>query len=77
MSQNAVNVDLQQCPTEECECGCPYFEDRIIMKRVPGIMVGSTADQFVPVRFYACKFCNTPHKSTKITVPQWSPKFEG
>lgn len=77
MSQNAIQVDLQKCPDEVCECGCPFYENRTIIKRIPGLMAGSTSDQFAPVNFYACKFCGIPHKATKIAIPQWSPKFEG
>jgi len=68
--QKSINVDLNKCPDERCECGSPFYVPKTIIKRIPGIMAGSHEDLFNPVTFYACSLCGKPHRSTKITVPE-------
>lgn len=61
---------LFKSPDEYCECGCPYFKERIVIKRLPGIMFGTTQDSFQPVPFMACEKCGAPHRATEFDVPR-------
>lgn len=74
MSQNAVQVDLNKCPDEICECGSPFWKIKHIIKRIPGIMAGSTTDIYNPVQYFACELCETPHRATRITIPKYETK---
>lgn len=74
--QKQVNVDLNKCPDERCECGNPFYTMKTIIKRIPGIMVAQTEDIFNPVNYFACDVCGKPHRATKITVPQYETKGE-
>ena len=60
MSKN-VQVDLNKMPDVRCECGHPYFVSRMIIKRIPGLMVGGSVDQFAPLNFMACALCSLPY----------------
>ncbi len=75
--QNQINIklsDLIKCPDDFCECGCPYFKQRNIIKRIPGLMIGSTMDQYKEMPFLACELCGKPHVSTIFEVPHFSVK---
>lgn len=66
---NTTNVDLNQCDTDSCEkCGFQFYKERYIMKRIPGVLTGSSTDQYIPVKFFACEKCGTVHKSTRINI---------
>ena len=70
-----INVNLNECPTEYCECGCPFFTRKTIMKRIPAIMVGMGASQdtYNTVDYLACECCGKKHKSVALDVPNWPP----
>lgn len=67
MSQ--VQVDLNKCPDVSCECGHPFFVSRIIIKRIPGLMVASTVDQFAPLNIMVCALCNKAHIPQGAMLP--------
>lgn len=75
--EKTVNVDLNKCPDIVCECGCPFYATKTIIKRIPGLMAGSTVDQYVPVTFLACELCGLPNpNTTRLTVPKFEVKGE-
>lgn len=56
-------------PTELCSCGCPFFRQRTIIKKISAIIAAAPADQYIPVEFLACEACGKPHVgTTKITI---------
>jgi hypothetical protein len=60
MDKMSVKMDISQCENITCECGCPYFGDAVIIKRVPGVMVGSSKDIEQPVQIFVCASCGRP-----------------
>ena len=67
---NVLNIDVNQCPSEYCECGCPFFVERMVIRRVPALMAGGTSDQFLALKFHACEGCMKPHKDTRMVIPE-------
>jgi hypothetical protein len=65
-----IQVDLNQCAYEFCECGCPYYEPRNIIKKISAIMAGATTPQYSVITFQACKKCGKPHTSTMFNIPR-------
>lgn len=63
-NQKKVEVDLNNCPTIECQCGNPFFEFRIVIKRIPGIMIAQSQDVYHQERILACSKCGMPNKNT-------------
>lgn len=57
MNNNQINVNLDNCTAVRCGCGNETFHLIHFVKRVPGIMVGQTSDQFIPVPVYECVRC--------------------
>lgn len=65
-----MNVDLNKMPTELCSCGCPFFKQRTIIKKISAIIAATPEDQYIPVEFLACEACGKPHAgTTKINTP--------
>lgn len=64
-----VKVELNKMPDVRCECGHPYFVSRMVIKRIPGLMVGGTVDQFAPFNFMACALCNSPFIPKGVIMP--------
>jgi len=54
-----VNVDLNQTTPVVCEeCGHPYFDQAIVIRKVSGLLVGTgTKPSYVPIPVFACKSC--------------------
>ena len=64
-----MNVDLNKMPTELCSCGCPFFRQRTIIKKISAITAAAKEDQYIPVEFLACEGCGKPHQATtKISI---------
>ncbi|MEK6883965.1 MAG: hypothetical protein AABY22_30325, partial [Nanoarchaeota archaeon] len=66
--QKTIHIDvpaLNKSQTEYCECGCPFFSNKIILKKVSGILLGIGKDQLVPVNLLLCENCSRIHGSTK------------
>ena len=51
-------------------CGYGYYKPRILIKRIPGVLVGQSVDQYNEITFYVCEKCGKPHKSAKVAVPK-------
>ena len=71
--ETKVNVDLNKCPDARCECGHPFFKNMLCMKRIPGIMAGSTVDQYIPINFIACELCSKQYPVTNLSNPILAP----
>lgn len=52
-----INVNLDNCPSVQCPCGNETFHLIHFLKRIPGIMIGQTTDQFMPIPVYECVRC--------------------
>lgn len=66
MNNKHINVDLTQCSTLECECGNIFFEKDIIVKIIPGIIIGAAQNTNVPVEIMRCKKCSK-------VLPEYEP----
>lgn len=69
--QKKVNVDLSKIKNVKCTCGNTFFEQAYIIKRIPGLMVGSTQDVMSPVEIYRCDKCKEvlPDFKNAMTEP--------
>lgn len=63
-----INVDLNKMDTEVCPCGCHYFKQRTIIKRIPALLAASKSDTFVNAEYMACEKCGRPHRATPINT---------
>lgn len=56
---NNVNVDISQTSPVLCEeCGHPYFEQAVVLRKVSGLLTGQGAKpSYVPIPVFACKKC--------------------
>lgn len=51
-------VDLNSMKNLECDsCSCQLFKPATVVKIVPGILVGQTETQYVPVQIMRCDDC--------------------
>lgn len=73
MQQN-INIDLSKMKSDVCQCGCPYWKHRYIIKRIPAFVAGNAEDIFQAVEYFACESCGRPHAGTKLAIP--GPKME-
>lgn len=52
------NGQIISAPTVKCsKCGSKVFTEVVVLKKIPGLMVGSTHDELVPIPVYACNKC--------------------
>lgn len=57
-------VDINKVPTELCEkCGWHFFRNRIMVKNIPGLLVGQVDKQMMLFDFLVCEKCGKPHPS--------------
>ena len=78
MANTNINVDLNACPTEYCECGCPFYRHRTIIKRIKGLMVGLPQDQYLNIDLLLCEGCGSLHSTSKAAYPNLElPKRKG
>lgn len=59
MDKKQIQVDLTKIKNVKCKCGNAFFEQAYVIKKVPGLMVGSTQDLMSPVEIYRCDLCKT------------------
>ena len=59
-----AQVDINKVPTEVCEkCGWHFFRNRIMVKNIPGLLVGQADKQMMLFDFLVCEKCGKPHPS--------------
>jgi len=69
--QMNVNIDITEHPTVQCKsCGCIFFSNVIILKKISKIATGTTNDQLVPIQVLRCSDC---YEVLEESVP--NPKF--
>lgn len=59
-----ATVDINKIPTETCSCGWHFFRKRILIKNVPGLLVGQKDAQIMLFEFLVCEKCGKPHPSS-------------
>ena len=58
MQQGNLNVDFNQTVSVNCdECGSPYFKQSLVIRRVPGILVGQKEPSYIPIPVFSCEKC--------------------
>lgn len=69
-----VKVELNKMPDVRCECGHPFFESKMMLKRIPGLMIGDSVDQYAPLNFMACALCGMPYIPQGVVLaPSMAP----
>ena len=66
MSKDKIKVDLDKCELAFCKCGGDTFMQVIKIKRIKGILVGQSHDQFVNQAATVCVKCGS----------HFDPKYE-
>ena len=62
-----LNINPLTLPNVKCEtCGGIFFENVTIIKRVSGLLVGSTQDEMIPMETYVCSECGHMNKEFNI-----------
>ena len=57
MQQN-LNVDFNQTTPVLCEeCGSPYFEQALVIRKVAGLLTGQRDHSFIPIPVFKCSEC--------------------
>ena len=64
--EKKVNIDLNKCPFEACKCGCIFWKERTVIKKISAIMAASFNDISQNVAFMACEKCGMPHPQTSL-----------
>jgi hypothetical protein len=63
MDELKPKINLRYCDTFKCEnCEGIYFKEVIYLKRVSGILTGSSEDTTVPFPIYKCENCGHINK---------------
>lgn len=58
MEQNKLQIDIREHPTVTCdECGSLQFVETTFIKKISKFVTGSSSDEYVPIKTYACKSC--------------------
>lgn len=55
--EKQIQVDLTKIKNVKCKCGNQFFERINVVKKIPGLMIGSTQDVMSPVEIYRCDLC--------------------
>lgn len=57
MSKEKIQVNLDECELVSCNCGSDVWMDITKIRRVKGVMVGQSHDQFVKQPATVCVKC--------------------
>ncbi len=71
---NQVQVDLSKFPNEKCSCGSVFFKQLMLIRKVPGLLIGSSQDQIVNVAVLVCDECNEVFKDNQALINLYSNK---
>lgn len=69
-------IDLRESETIVCDkCGCQYFKEVFILKKVSKLLTGSSEDTLVPFSIQRCDDCGYVNKGfnpfeTKIEITE-------
>lgn len=58
-SQAKMTVNPLDYPSIACDkCGCEYFEQAMVFKKIPGLLLGQGSEpQIYPIPVFVCKNC--------------------
>lgn len=74
MNQN-INVSFDQSLPVVCEeCGGVYFQEVLYIRKVSGILTGSSKPSYIPIPVFQCTECH--HVNTEF-LPREVQKLEG
>ena len=61
---NQLNVDITQTTPVTCEeCGLPYFEQGLILRKASKFLTGTGQDGYIPIPVFCCKKCGHVNKA--------------
>ena len=75
---NASNISFNpyQYPSEVCpNCGCEVFAPGVILKKVPGVVLGVGSEEItVPIKVAICAKCGTLSESDQKMIDEETKK---
>lgn len=64
MAEN-INIRLEETESVVCEeCGEPFFEHGLVLRKVSGILSGTGQPSYIPIPVFTCKKCG--HVNTEF-----------
>jgi len=57
MTQKQLNVDLTKINNTKCKCGSIFWDNTNLIKKVPGLLVGSSQETIANVSILLCHSC--------------------
>jgi len=74
-------LDPTEYPNSTCECGCIVWNQAVILKEVPGSLIGKAGETVsLPLTVFVCNKCGKIHpediKAYRLTEKQEQPKTE-
>lgn len=72
--------EILECDNWTCECGSQIFREAVVLKKVPGVLVGSPKPYITaPIPVMVCNKCgrlapNTPNPDKLITTHKEAEK---
>ena len=76
IGQNNHLKEILECDNWTCECGSQIFREAIVLKKVPGVLVGSAKPYITaPIPVVVCDKCgklapNMPNQDKLIITPK-------
>lgn len=53
-----ANIDINQTKPVTCDdCGSPYFEQALVIRKASGLLTGTGQPGYVPIPIFTCKKC--------------------
>lgn len=82
MSEHQIRLDISQTSEVVCDtCGNNCFLESLLVRKVPGLAVGSSQPQYVPLQVFSCTKCGgvnieflPPQLKTQVPTPPEEPK---
>ena len=54
-----VGISLQQTSGVECaNCGGLFFEQHLLLRKIPRVLIGAPTDQIYPIPVFRCSDCS-------------------
>lgn len=53
-----IKIKLSDHPWQACDCGGLVFEEKLMLKRISGLMTGQSEDQHAPIPVIICTTCD-------------------
>lgn len=55
--QQPIRIGKDDMEEVTCECGCKFFKEVYVIRKVSGLLVGKSEDQYVPMNVLVCDKC--------------------